>query len=148
MNVPQLTDTEARRLIEMTKRSLIDELSFPTRGTRQEFNVIGDTKKDVFTINIYRGKIRPLKYNINARIKKNGVLLLELHINPSNVHPNPDGTIIRGNHWHIYREEFGRTYAIPAEDIQEDAFIDNTIAFLTKFNVIEKPKITSQIELP
>ena len=78
----------------MTKRSLIDGLSFPTRGGEKEFDVVGDTKKDVFAIKIYRGKIQPLKYNIGARIKKNGILLLELHINPSTVHPKPDGEMV------------------------------------------------------
>lgn len=147
MSIPKLTNEEARILLDMTKRSLIDGLAFPTRGDEKEFDVVGDTKKDVFAIKIYRGKIQPLKYNIGARIKKNGILLLELHINPSTVHPNPDGEKIHGNHWHIYTEEYGRAFAFPAENIQSDAFIDNTVAFLTKFNVIEKPYITYQHEL-
>lgn len=147
MSIPKLTNEEARRLLDMTKRSLIDGLAFPTRGGEKEFDVVGDTKKDVFAIKIYRGKIQPLKYNIGARIKKNGILLLELHINPSTVHPNPDGEKIYGNHWHIYTEEYGRAFAFPAENIQSDAFIDNTVAFLTKFNAIEKPYITYQLEL-
>lgn len=51
------------------------------------------------------------------------------------------------SHWHIYTEEYGRNYAFPAEDVQEDAFVDNTIAFLTKFNVVEQPNINYQLEL-
>lgn len=90
MSVSKLTNAEARRLLDMTKRSLIAELNFPTRGDEKEFDVVGDTKKDIFAIKIYRGKIQPFKYNIGARIKKNGTMLLELHINPSNVHRNPD----------------------------------------------------------
>lgn len=147
MSVSKLTNAEARRLLDMTKRSLIAELNFPTRGDEKEFDVVGDTKKDIFAIKIYRGKIQPFKYNIGARIKKNGTMLLELHINPSNVHRNPDGEKICGSHWHIYTEEYGRTYAFPAEDVQEDAFVDNTIAFLTKFNIVEQPNINYQLEL-
>ena len=75
MSAVKLTNAEARKLLEMTKRSLIAEMSFPTRGNMKEFDVIGDTKKDIFSINIYRGKIQPLKYNIGARIKKNGIML-------------------------------------------------------------------------
>ena len=105
MSVSKLTNAEARRLLDMTKRSLIAELNFPTRGDEKEFDVVGDTKKDIFAIKIYRGKIQPFKYNIGARIKKNGTMLLELHINPSNVHRNPDGEKICGSHWHIYTEE-------------------------------------------
>ena len=103
MSVPKLTNAEARRLLDMTKRSLIAELDFPVRGDEKEFDVIGDTKKDVFSIKIYRGRIQPFKYNIGARIKKNGTMLLELHMNPSNVHYNPDGEKICGSHW-IYTQ--------------------------------------------
>ena len=83
MSSNKLTDAEARQLLEMTKKSLVQEINFPTRGNEKEFDVVGDTKKDIFAIKIYRGKIQPFKYNIGARIKKNGTMLLELHISPS-----------------------------------------------------------------
>lgn len=143
----KLTNAEARRLLSMTKRSLIAELSLPVSGGEKEFEVIGDAKKDIFIVKVYRGKIQPLKYNIGARIKKNGTMLLELHMNPSNVHCNPDGQKIKGSHWHIYAEEYGRSYAFQADDIQSESFVDSTISFLTRFNVIEQPKITYQFEL-
>lgn len=147
MNGTKLSDAEARKLLEMTKRSLLKEINFPTCGNSQEFDVVGETKKDVFTVCIYRGKIQPKKYNIGARIKKNGILLLELHMNPTNVHTNPDGEKVYSSHWHVYTEQYGRACAFPAEDIQSDDFIDNTISFLKKFNVIEQPEIHYQIEL-
>lgn len=147
MSAAKLTNAEAQRLLEMTKRSLIAEIEFPIKGKSVEFDVRGDTKKDIFSVNIYRGKIQPLKYNIGARIKKNGTMLLELHINATSVHRNPDGKKICGNHWHIYTEEYGRLYAFPAEDFRDDAFVENTIAFLTRFNVIEQPNIIYQTEI-
>lgn len=70
MSSNKLTDAEARQLLEMTKKSLVQEINFPTRGNEKEFDVVGDTKKDVFAIKIYRGKIQPFKYNIGARIKR------------------------------------------------------------------------------
>ncbi|OUQ37188.1 hypothetical protein [Faecalibacterium sp. An122] len=102
MSVPKLTNEEAHRLLEMTKRSLVAEVGFPSCGGEEEFDVIGDTKKDVFAVKIYRGRIKPFKYNIGARIRKNGTMLLELHINPTTIHYNPDGKKICGSHWHIY----------------------------------------------
>ena len=147
MNAVKLTQDEAKRLLDMTKRSLIAEMNFPTRGKTKEFDVIGDTKKDVFSINIYRGKINAFKYDMGARIKKNGIMLLQLHINPSNVHVNPNGQKITGSHWHIYTEQYGRTFAFPADDINCDEFVDNTISFLNRFNVIEKPEILFQLEI-
>ena len=106
MSSNKLTDAEARQLLEMTKKSLVQEINFPTRGNEKEFDVVGDTKKDIFAIKIYRGKIQPFKYNIGARIKKNGTMLLELHICQSNVNYNPNGEKICGSHWHIYTEEY------------------------------------------
>lgn len=147
MSSEKLTEAEARRLIDMTKRSLIAEIDFPSCGNSREFEVCGDTKKDLFGISIYRGRINPLKYNISARIKKNGISLMELHINPSGVHPNPDGQKIKGSHWHIYTEEYGRCFAFPADDLQSDKFVENTISFLIKFNVIEQPNINYQLQL-
>lgn len=91
MSGEKLTDAEARRLIAMLKRALIEAIDFPDRGKKAEFDVVGDTKKDLFTVSIFRGKIQSKKYSIGARIKKNGISLLELHINATNVHFNPDG---------------------------------------------------------
>lgn len=56
MSSNKLTDAEARQLLEMTKKSLVQEINFPTRGNEKEFDVVGDTKKDIFAIKIYRGK--------------------------------------------------------------------------------------------
>lgn len=147
MSLYKISQEEADRLLCMLKHSLLSEITFPSKGETTEFQVIGDRKQDLFSINIFRGKINRLKYNIGARIVKNGILLLELHINPSNVHLNPDGEKITGNHWHIYSEEYGRLWAFPAEDIRSEYFEDNTINFLDKFHVIEKPKITFQPEI-
>ena len=116
-------------------------------GSSSEFDVIGIPKREQFAIRIYRGKIDRLKYEIGARIKRDGILLLELHINPSRPHRNPDGEILTCSHWHIYSEEYGRRYAFPACDINSEDFIENTLAFLEKFNVVEKPTINMQLEL-
>lgn len=137
----KISQEEADRLLHMLKRSLASEITFPLKSESAEFDVIGDKRQDLFTIKIFRGRINHLKYNLGARITRNGILLLELHINPSNVHFNPDGNKIVGNHWHIYSEEFGRLWALPAGDIECEQFTDNTIIFLEKFHVIEKPVI-------
>lgn len=147
MSVEKLTQEEADRLLNMLKKSLLNTINFPEKGNDIEFDLVGDTKKDMFTAKIYRGRINRKKYEISARIKKNNVLLLELHVSPNKVHPNPDGTKIVGSHWHIYTEEYGRKFAFPAEDIESDRFVDNTIMFLKKFNVIEIPTINYQLEL-
>lgn len=147
MSTIKMTNNEAKRLLEMLKYSLVAEIRFPARGHEEEFDVVGDAKSDVFSVNIFRGRINSEKYNIGARIKKNGTMLLELHINRNGVHKNPDGNKLVGNHWHIYSEEYGRTQAFPADDIEDDAFVDNTLIFLEKFNVVDPPEVLFQLEL-
>ena len=143
-----LSQEEAEAMLKMLKESLIENISFPDKGTSTQFNVVGNTDKDLFTIHIFRGKINATKYNLGARIKKNGIMLLELHINPSNVHINPDTEEkILGSHWHIYTQKYGRKFAFPAEDINKNDFVDTTIKFFDKFNIIKKPTVHYQEEL-
>lgn len=143
----KLTQDEAKELLEMLKNTLTAHINFPSKGESVEFDVQGKTKKDLFTIKICRGNINFTKYDTGARIKKNNILLLELHINTTKVHSNPDGSKIIGSHWHVYTEEYGRRFAFPAENIESDKFVENTIMFLDKFNVIQKPEISFQLEL-
>ena len=128
------------------KKTLVDSISFPEKGKSEEVEVKAVSTNEVFTIRIYRGKVNREKYNLGAIIQTHGLPILELHIGPANRHTNPDGTIIEGSHWHIYSEQYGRTQAFTADDIESDRFVDNTIAFLEKFNVIEKPEVYFQLE--
>ncbi len=143
----KLTQQEADEMISMLKHTLEDVICFPERGKKTSFQVEGTTKRDNFTIQIFRGAINRLKYDIGARITVAGVPLLELHINPSNKHINPDGTVILGSHWHIYSEKYGRSFAVEAEEIQSDQFIENTLRLLQRFNVVDCPDIHMQVEL-
>ena len=147
MSSIKISQEEADKLLGMLKYTLVSEIEFPQKRASTEFKVIGDKKQDIFVINLFRGNINRLKYNMGARIMKNGILLLELHMNPSNIHTNPDGEKITGSHWHIYSEEAGLLWAFPAEDLNSEQFVENTIIFLDKFNVIEKPEIRFQYEL-
>ena len=142
-----ITNDEAKELLEMLKHLFENELNFPTPGKKLEFEVVGENRHDVFVISIFRGKIQSAKVNMDARIKVNGVMLLELHLNPTNVHQNPNGEKIVGSHWHIYTEEYGRSMAYEAADITSNDFVENTLSFLRRFNVVEMPTINYQLEL-
>ena len=143
----KLTQEEADRLIAMLKTTLCKEIYFPSRNSGTEFDVQGDTKQDIFTIKIFRSKIKHNKYTFGKKKKKDGILLLELHINPGNPHSNPDGTIIIGSHWHVYREGYDRKFAFPATNIDDDDFISNTLQFFDKFHLIDKPNVNYQLEI-
>lgn len=143
----KITQAEADELLKMLKETLTREIAFPEAGQQLEFKVKSKTASNVFAINIYRGKIQKLKYNIGARIELQGTMLLELHIGATNTHCNPNGEKITGSHWHIFHDGLERKWAFPAEDIQSDKFVENTILFLEKFNVVEQPNIVYQQEL-
>lgn len=143
----KLTQKEADELLHMLKKSLVEAINFPSKNSSTEFDVQGTSKRDIFTVKIHRGKIRHNKYSIGARIKKDGVILLELHINPGNVHVNPDGEKIIGSHWHIYKEGYEHRYAFLATDITDDDFVKNTLLFFKKFNIIKEPEVRYQLEL-
>lgn len=147
IGLEKITQTEADAMLTMLKESLTQEITFPTSGQQLEFKVKGKINSNVFAINIYRGKIQKAKYNIGARIEVNGTMLLELHIGATNIHWNPDGEKIIGNHWHIFHNGLERKWAFSAEDIQSDMFVENTIMFLEKFNVVDKPEVIYQQEL-
>ena len=147
MSLEKITQLEADELLNMLKETLTSKINFPERGEQLEFRVKGKTISHIFAINIYRGKIQKLKYNIGARIEINGTMLLELHIGATNVHQNPNGEKVTGNHWHIFYNGLERKWAFPAEDIHSERFIENTILFLERFNVVEKPDVTYQQEL-
>ncbi len=142
-----LTTEEAKRLIELTKQALIDILSSPDPGGNVEFNVNALETKDTFAIKIYRGKINKNKYNYGARISKNSIILLELHINSGNIHINPDGQKIAGSHWHYYTQENGLKNAFPADDLSSKDFVENTILFLKEFHIVNTPRINHQTDL-
>jgi hypothetical protein len=144
-----LTQEEAEILLKALKESLVNFISIPDNGTNLDFKVKSNQPLEMFTINLYKGNIGK-KYNIEARISKNNVRLLALHINATNKHYNPPelgGDLITGSHWHIYREGFNLAFAYPAKDIADKDFCENTLAFFREFNIIEVPKLSSQIDL-
>lgn len=142
-----LKQSDIEKLLNMLKKTLEDTANFPLPGKTEIFQVQGETRKDVFDIQIYRGKINPLKYNLEALISFKNIPLLELHIDPGNKHINPDGTEIKGTHWHILSEAHGREVAYAATDIDSELFVENTIMFLEKLHVVKKPDIHFQPEL-
>lgn len=143
-----LSQEKAEQLLSELKKALISSLYAPECRDNIDFNVQGLVSDELFTINIYRGKINRDKISYSARIKVNNVILLELHINPTNRHVDPiTGNVICGSHWHIYKEGFDHRCAFLATDILDADFVKNTLAFLDRFHVTEKPTIYEQQSL-
>ena len=140
-----LSQEDAEKLLSELKEALIESIHAPENRKSVEFDAQGCSSKNLFSIYIFRGKINKEKVNYSARIKANNVVLLELHVGATNKHMDPiTGDVISGSHWHIYQEGYNHSHAFPAENINSDEFVENTIKFLDKFNVIKKPAVYEQ----
>lgn len=143
-----LSQEKAEQLLHELKKSLIQSLYAPNNRENVDFDVKGIDSGDLYTINVYRGRINRDKISYSARIKVNNIILLELHINPSTKHFDPiTETVIYGSHWHIYKEGYDHRCAFPATDIFDADFVKNTMTFLERFHVIEKPSVYEQQSL-
>jgi len=139
----KLTQKEADTLIDMLKRTVEKEISFPQRNGRVEFDVIGDRREEVFVVNLSRKGINAEGASYQGRVRHSGAILMRLDINPTATHTNPDGLKITGTHLHIYTEEYDMAMAIPF-DIGNKNLYQSCYTFFEKFYIIEQPKITQR----
>lgn len=139
-SMANLTQKDVERLLSLLKETVLRDFQFPNNGGKEHCEVNSIRTKDKFIISVYRGKYNPRKYDYTARVKGEEVILM-LHITPSGIHPNPGYEIIKGSHWHVYSPLYGLSVAYPAEDINDEEFVENTIKFLDRFNVIKKPNV-------
>ena len=70
--------------------------------------------------------------------------LLSLDVDDAAEHRNPDGQKISGSHWHIYTEEYNRALAFPAENIESENFVENSLLYFKKINLIHPPQVNDQ----
>lgn len=140
----KLTQVEANMLIDMLKRTVKNAtLQFPPVKGKLIFDVIGERRTDVFTINIDRKGINAQGGTYQGRIKSNNVILLRLDVNPTAVHLNPNGERIYGTHLHIYSEEYELKEAIPF-DVENQDLYEVCYTFFKRFNIIEPPEMIYQ----
>ena len=140
-----LTQKEADKLIEMLKRTVEERIIFPHQKGRVSFTVVGDRREDEFIINIDRKGKAAEKCTYQGRLRQSNQVLMRLDVDPNGRHTNPgeDGTIIYGNHLHIYNEEYEMKYAIPF-DIQNKGLYELCYTFFTKFHIMEPPAVFEQ----
>lgn len=141
-----LTAIEAKQLIDMLKKTVQENIEFPSGKGRINFDVIGNRRSDEFIINIDRKGIAAEKCTYQGRIKKNNEVLLRLDIDPTGKHTNPDGEVIRGNHVHVYTEDYGISYVIPF-DINNRNLYDLCFEFFQRFNIVEPPEVVCQLTI-
>ena len=118
-----LTQDEANQYLVMVKyfeeRKPI-KLGLPTCVVHE---LIGEDRRSRFRLETWFHKAVTSRYvyvnSVHASIE-----LVRLCAGDRRRHPNPDGTIIRGNHLHVYREGFGTRWAIPLSDCGFSDIVD------------------------
>lgn len=140
-----LTQAEADKLISMLKQTIEEQIVFPSDKGGASFTVVGEKRNDEFIVNIDRKGKRLEKCTYQGRVKQSNQVLMRLDIGPNNVHTNPppDGSVIKGNHLHIYTEEYGMKFAIPFDVGSRDLY-NYCYMFFDKFNIIKPPEVINQ----
>ncbi len=120
----QLTQSEADRLIKMTKQFKSQEILDIQRGEKMTYALTAPADKSIpFHIDTHRGKRNRWKFTYNHRAKK-AFILVRLDIDGT--HKNPDGEKIIGDHIHIYKEGYHDRWAYPLSQFEEYEFMDTS----------------------
>lgn len=140
-----LTQTEADKLIAMLKHTVEKQILFPSQKGGVMFDVVGERRGDEFIINIDRKGKMAEKCTYQGRVKQSHQVLMRLDIDPNGKHtnPEPDGSVVCGNHLHIYNEEYDMRYAIPF-DIENKDLYELCYTFFEKFHITEPPTVFYQ----
>ncbi|WP_461243619.1 DUF6978 family protein [Secundilactobacillus muriivasis] len=109
MDPDMLTDTEVAFLIKSTKEFLNHPvLNAPIIGKYNLEETVADQVNGItYKLHVYRGSLET-KYSMHLRFISNNIHLVRICINGAR-HHNSDGTILTGNHIHIYRCRDGVT---------------------------------------
>ena len=138
-----LDQAEADMLFALEKmKATQDEIQFPNSGGRVSIPLLSLDKKESFAIDVTRSQIKLLKATYQNRARQ-AIILRRLDMDGP-PHRNPDGEEIPCPHLHIYREQFGDKWAIPAPSNTFSNTADLHLTFnefLTFCNVTQPPTI-------
>lgn len=139
-----LTDAEAKLLIELEKIATDKRVDIPSNSQKVHLNLSSAKEKDdnIMRIYIKRGKRNINKCSFNVVYNKS-ITLLRLDIEPGRIHQNPDGKDVPNPHLHIYREGYDDRYAEPLPECFADtANLAKTLYDLLGYsNVINRDKV-------
>jgi len=109
-SMPNLTQGEADGLLAVKKVFEDRTAIIMNRPYREERKIISAVNNsDIFYLNITETAIEFGKYSLNNRYFQTP--LVRVCIDSSAVHENPDGTLIKGSHIHLYKESYGDKFA-------------------------------------
>jgi hypothetical protein len=139
-----LTQKEADALIAMGKQPLDEKLwTFPGPGDRVKIPLASTDGRELFTLDLTRGRIKLTKATYQNRARQ-AIILLRLDLDGP-PHRNPDDEEVPCPHLHVYREGYGDKWAQPAPS----SLYPNTVdlvstfdAFMDQCNVVRRPNIS------
>ncbi len=112
MSDMNLTQAEAKTLIEMEKHRVSDEHSdFPMHGQSLSLPLQSCDKREQFLLDISRGRIDLMRGKYQNRARQ--VLILVRLDFGGPPHRNPDDTEVDCPHLHVYQEGYGHKWAMP-----------------------------------
>ncbi len=108
-----ITQTDADALIAIEKQRVDDkQWLFPAEGGRLAIPLTSSDKRENFTLDVTRGRIKLTKASYQNRARQ-AIVLVRLCLDGA-PHRNPDDQELPCPHLHIYREGYGAKWAIPA----------------------------------
>lgn len=135
-----ITQAEADALIRMEKHRVDGQRhGFPARGESLVLPLQSPDKREVFCLDISRGRIDLSRVKYQSRARQIVVLVrLDLAGPP---HRNPDDEEIPCPHLHMYRENFGDRWAvrIPVQDFANTSDLWCTLQDFLRFCNITRP---------
>lgn len=135
-----LTQIEADKLISMKKIFENKNQIILNESFDKCFHLISENKQEHFLLDVKQGRIDLKKIRYQNRF---GEVIPLIRFESKGIHENPDGTIIKGPHIHIYREGYGDKFAIQSDFNNSDDVLKSITQFC-KFCNIEKKIFTYQ----
>jgi hypothetical protein len=113
-----ISNREAVRLVEMSKRPESEVIECPDWQTKEVHAFRSAGGREDFKIDLYRGRSFTMKATHHLRARKS-INLVRVAVNTAG-HRNPDGTEVGPNHIHLYRQGAGLAWAYPLSDVAEN----------------------------
>ncbi len=138
-----ITQEEADALMVMEKVKIDErEWLFPSEGDRVAIPLASFDRRENFMLDVTRAQIKLTKATYQNRARA-AIILMRLDLDGP-PHRNPDGEEIPCPHVHIYREDYGDKWAIPAPLDRYPNSLDMFLtfeAFMKHCNITEPPHI-------
>jgi len=140
MTTLMLTQMEANELISMKKKFENKKQTVLNESFEECFNLISENKQEHFVLDMKQGKIDLKKIKYQNRFDE---VIPLVRFESKGIHENPDGTIIKGPHIHIYKEGYGDKFAVPSPFNNPEDVLESIKQFC-KYCNIEETNFTYQ----